>query len=145
MTIICRVCAVFRHPDTRAVLFEVGPKERCQIIKAPDCITLDPYFGVLVSDGVLEAVQSVSQKRVLENDPMAGHDASGRKLDATKQAGNDAASGADPDGAKSSGRKPGRRPKHVESSAPVTAGADAEVAAAAESGEAAELSGTDAQ
>ena len=77
MLILSRVCAEF-HDAKGTPLFSVTPSIREIFVEAPDAIREDPLFRMLVSDGSLEAAVPEERKRILENDPSADHDASGK-------------------------------------------------------------------
>lgn len=81
MMILSRVCAEFHDPEGN-VLFAVTPSTRNTFVTAPETIRQDPLFRMLVSDGSLEAAVTEERKRILEQDPAAGHDASGKTIPA---------------------------------------------------------------
>ena len=81
MLIISRVCAEFKNKAGETV-YRVKPGDLGLIREAPEAIREDVLFGLLVADGSLEAVESVSRKKVLENDPMLGTDAEGKNAGA---------------------------------------------------------------
>ena len=70
MLILSRVCAQF-HDRQGAPIFRITPANRLTFVEAPDAIRQDPLFRMLVAERSLEAAQSVSQKKALENDPEA--------------------------------------------------------------------------
>ena len=78
MLILSRVCAEF-HDSGGRLLLSVRPENLLSFIEAPEEIQADPLFALLQRDGSLEAVRSVSQRRQLENDPLADTAADGRK------------------------------------------------------------------
>ena len=84
MLILSRVCAEF-HDLKGASLFSVTPSTRGIFVEAPDSIRQDPLFRMLISDGSLEAAVPEERKRMLENDPAANHDASGKAIRQKKQ------------------------------------------------------------
>ena len=80
MILLCRVCAEFYAPDG-TLLHKVGMKERLVPHEAPDNITIDPLFTMLVSDGTISYVSSKEDQKKLEQmDPTAGIDASGKRI-----------------------------------------------------------------
>ena len=90
MILLCRVCAEFYAPDG-TLLHKVGMKERLVPHEAPDNITIDPLFAMLVSDGTISYVSSKEEQKKLEQmDPTAGIDASGKRIQ-QEPAGTDAA------------------------------------------------------
>ena len=78
MLILSRVCAEFREKSGRPLL-TITPERLLSFIEAPDAIREDPLFFLLISDGSLEAVQSVPHQKALEADPVAGTTAEGKK------------------------------------------------------------------
>ena len=78
MLILSRVCAVF-HDKSGQPIFNIHPENLLSFLTAPDTIREDPLFAMMMADGSLEAVQSVSRQRELENDPAAGVTAEGKK------------------------------------------------------------------
>lgn len=78
MLILSRVCAEF-HDSGGRLLLAVRPENLLSFIEAPEEIQADPLFALLQRDGSLEAVRSVSQRRQLENDPLADTAADGKK------------------------------------------------------------------
>ncbi len=80
MLILSRVCAEFHNPRGE-VIFRVTPATRLTFLEAPEEIRSDLLYQMLVADGSLEAVESVDRKKRLEQDPVAGTDASGRRAD----------------------------------------------------------------
>ena len=85
MLIISRVCAEFKN-GAGEIVYRVKPGDLGLIREAPEAIREDVLFGLLVADGSLEAVESVSRKKVLENDPMLGTDAEGKNAGAAASA-----------------------------------------------------------
>lgn len=81
MLIISRVCAEFKN-HAGEVVYRVSSGDLGLIREAPEAIREDVLFSLLVSDGSLEAVESVNRRKVLENDPMLGTDADGRNAGA---------------------------------------------------------------
>ena len=79
MLILSRVCAEF-HDAHGNPLFSVSPLTRNIFVEAPDAIREDPLFRMLLNDGSLEAAVPEERKKILEQDPAAGHDAAGRAL-----------------------------------------------------------------
>ena len=79
LTIVCHVAAVFHDRSGRTVL-AVSPSDTDRIIQAPEEIQEDPLFGMLTADGTLQAVASLEDKRRLENNPLTGIDAEGKRM-----------------------------------------------------------------
>ena len=82
MLILSRVCAEF-HDSGGRLLLAVRPENLLSFIEAPEEIQADPLFALLQRDGSLEAVRSVSQRRQLENNPLADTAADGKKVTAS--------------------------------------------------------------
>ena len=91
--ILSRVCAEFRDCAGQTV-FTITPDKLLSFLEAPEAIREDPLFDMMLRDGSLEAVQSVSQQRNLEADPKADTTAEGKKP--AKSRGKAAAAEADP-------------------------------------------------
>ena len=83
MLILSRVCARF-HNARGETLFTVTPARRNIFTEAPEAIREDPLFDLLVADGSMEVAVTATRKRELENDPVKGTDASGKKAEAEK-------------------------------------------------------------
>ena len=81
MLILSRVCAEF-HNAKGEKLFTVTPAARNIFVEAPDAIREDSLFRLLINDGSLEAAVPEARKRILENDPAADHDATGKRTPA---------------------------------------------------------------
>ena len=80
MILLCRVATEFYAPDG-TLIHKVGMKERLVPHEAPDNITIDPIFAMLVSDGTISYVSSKEELKKLEQmDPTAGIDASGKRI-----------------------------------------------------------------
>ncbi len=79
MMILSRVCAQF-HNARGETLLTVTPAMRNIFTDAPETIREDPLFDLLVADGSMEVAVTAGRKKLLENDPMKGADASGRKI-----------------------------------------------------------------
>ena len=77
MLIMSRVCAEF-HDRKGNTVFTIDEKNMQRFIDAPVAIQEDPLFQLLVDDGTLVANVTPAQRRTLEQDPMAGVDASGK-------------------------------------------------------------------
>ena len=80
MLILSRVCAEFRD-RAGVTTFTIRQLDLLTFLEAPEAIREDPLFDMLLQDGSIEAVRSVEQKKRLEQDPRAGADAEGRKVD----------------------------------------------------------------
>ena len=70
MLILSRVCAEFRDRAGQTV-FTIPPAKLLSFLEAPEAIREDPLFDMMLRDGSLEAVHSVSQLRDLESSPAA--------------------------------------------------------------------------
>ena len=79
MLILSRVCAEF-HDIHGNTIFTVNPMTRNSFIEAPETIRQDPLFRMLLNDGSLEAAVPEERKKILEQDPTAGHDAEGKAI-----------------------------------------------------------------
>ena len=79
MLILCRVAVEFKDPHGN-ILFTVEDKDRNTFLDAPDTITQDPYFHLMLSDGTIEAGVERAKMRKIEQDPTAGHDAAGKLI-----------------------------------------------------------------
>ena len=79
MLILSRVCAQV-HNRNGEKIFAVTPLTRNTFVEAPEAIREDPLFGMMVNDGSMEAGITDAKKRTLENDPAAGHDATGKAI-----------------------------------------------------------------
>ena len=78
MLVLSRVCADFRNHAGQSI-FSITPPDLLSFLDAPESIQEDPLFAMLIADGSLEAVHSVSQQRSLESDPAGDTNAEGRK------------------------------------------------------------------
>lgn len=78
MLILSRVCAEFRD-RSGAVIYRVTPETRLTFREAPEAIRQDPLFELLIREGSLEASMTPVQQKQLENSPLEGVDAAGRK------------------------------------------------------------------
>ena len=78
MLMMSRVCAEF-HDSKGVPIFTVTPTRRNTFVMAPEEIREDPLFQMLVNDGALTADVTPAERRNLENDPMAGVTAEGKK------------------------------------------------------------------
>ena len=81
MKMLCRVCADFQ--DKRGnVIYRIRPEDRL-VYKddVPEAIRDDLLFRMLVADGSIEVIETVEQRKKLENDPAAGTDAAGKKTE----------------------------------------------------------------
>ena len=79
MLILSRVCAEFRD-HTGAVVYRVTPESRLTFREAPDSIREDLLFRMLINDGSMEAAVPEERRKLLEQNPAAGHDASGKTI-----------------------------------------------------------------
>ena len=75
-----RVCADF-YDTNRNLLFRITREDLGNYVEAPDEIVQDPLYRMLLDEGSIKlAPENTREKRALENDPMAGADASGREV-----------------------------------------------------------------
>ena len=79
MLILSRVCVDF-HDAHGQIVHSVTPANRNTFHNAPEAIQEDPIFDLLCRDGSLEAGITQARQRQMENDPTAGHDASGKLI-----------------------------------------------------------------
>ena len=79
MLILSRVCAEF-HNAKGEKIFAVTPATRNTFVEAPDSIREDLLFRMLINDGSMEAAVPEERRKLLEQDPAAGHDASGKTI-----------------------------------------------------------------
>ena len=79
MLILSRVCAEF-HNAKGEVVFAVTPATRNLFVEAPDSIREDILFRLLINDGSLEAAVPEARRKMLEQEPTAGTDASGKAV-----------------------------------------------------------------
>ncbi len=83
MLILSRVCAEF-HNAKGEVVFAVTPATRNLFVEAPDSIREDILFRLLINDGSLEAAVPEARRKMLEQEPTAGTDASGKAVKPAK-------------------------------------------------------------
>jgi len=83
MLILSRVCADF-YDRRRNLLFRITPHDLGLFVDAPESVKQDPLFQMLVDDGSIKFPEDARSTRTLENDPMAGADASGKALKESK-------------------------------------------------------------
>ena len=83
MKIFSRVCAEF-HDAKGNVLFAITPATRLSFVDAPESIKQDLLFDLLVREGSLEVTKE-GKNVALENEPMAGHDATGKSIEAAEK------------------------------------------------------------
>jgi len=83
MLILTRVCAEFHNRSGQTVL-TVRPGQLLSFLEAPEEIQEDPLFSMMLNDGSLEAVRSVSDQRKLESDPLAGITPEGKKANRSR-------------------------------------------------------------
>ena len=79
MLVLSRVCAEF-HNAKGEVVFAVTPAIRNLFVEAPDSIREDILFRLLINDGSLEAAVPEARRKMLEQEPTAGTDASGKMV-----------------------------------------------------------------
>ena len=78
MFVLCKVCAKFRDKRGNEI-FTFDRGNLFDFIEVPDAIQEDPLFEMLHADGSLTCNPTAAEKKALENDPMAGMDASGKR------------------------------------------------------------------
>ncbi len=81
MLILSRVCADF-YDQNRNLLHKITQTDLGLFHDAPESIRQDPLFQMLVDDGSIKFPEDALTNRALENDPMAGSDASGKEIKA---------------------------------------------------------------
>ena len=81
MLILSRVCADF-YDQNRNLLHKITQADLGLFHDAPESIKQDPLFQMLVNDGSIKFPEDALTNRALENDPMAGSDASGKEIKA---------------------------------------------------------------
>ena len=75
-----RVCADF-YDKNRNLLFRITREDLGKYVTAPDTIAQDPLYRMLLDEGSIKlAPENTKDKRALENDPMAGADATGKDV-----------------------------------------------------------------
>ncbi len=118
MQVFSRVCAEF-HDAKGEVLFRITPDLRNRFIEAPESIKQDLLYRMLINEGSMEVAVTREGKAALENDPMAGHEASGKTIQAAPE--------DEPEAPAEKADKPaktGRSPKADKSAAAEAAPAD---------------------
>lgn len=85
MLILSRVCAEFTDRNGKTI-FTISPQNLLSFLEAPETIQEDPLFHLMLADGSLEAVQSVTQQKNLEANPVADTTAEGKKTTSTPPA-----------------------------------------------------------
>ena len=83
MLIIPYVCADFRDKKGNPI-FRITADMLRTIQTVPDAIKQDLLFDMLVADGSIKTPETVAQRKLLEQDPAAGTDATGKKTVKTK-------------------------------------------------------------
>lgn len=84
MTILSHVSVDFFNRQ-RELIFSVPSHLIDCVLTAPDEIQQDPIFGQLLADHSLEAVQTIEQRKALENDPTRGVTAEGKKANSDRK------------------------------------------------------------
>ena len=79
MLILSRVCADF-HDAHGNIVYSVTTATRNTFQHAPETIQEDPLFDLLIKEGSLEAGITQARQKQMENDPTAGHDATGKLI-----------------------------------------------------------------
>ena len=83
MLILSRVCADF-YDRNRNLIHRITPADRNLYYDAPDAIQQDPLFQLLLDDGSILLAESPVKQKAIENDPMAGADATGKSVKVSK-------------------------------------------------------------
>ena len=78
MTICCHVATIFKDQNWNPI-YKLENPERNKNVEVPDAITQDPIFHQLIDEGSLEVIITVGQRNRLENEPLAGIDATGKR------------------------------------------------------------------
>ena len=84
MLILSRVCAEFTDRNG-AVIHRITPAMTGLFHDAPEAIRGSLLFQMLVEDGSIKMPEDARKDRNLEQDPMAGADASGREIKPEKE------------------------------------------------------------
>ena len=80
MFLLAHVCAEFRDRNGNTI-FRVTREQLNSFLYAPDAIQEDPLFALLVADGsVVFPPKDEKERARLENEPMRGIDAAGKKI-----------------------------------------------------------------
>ena len=86
MFLLAHVCAEFRDRKGN-VIHRITRNDLNLFHEAPDAIQEDPLFALLVKDeSIIFPPKDEKEKRKLENNPMAGIDATGKKIKAEADA-----------------------------------------------------------
>ena len=83
MLILSRVCADF-YDRNRNLIHRITPADRNLYYDAPEAIQQDPLFQLLLDDGSILLAESPAKQKAIENDPMAGADATGKSVKVSK-------------------------------------------------------------
>ena len=78
MLIIPYVCAEFRDPAGNRI-FRITPDMLRSMTEVPDSIRQDRLFDLLVADGSIKTPETAAQRKLLEQEPMLGMEASGKE------------------------------------------------------------------
>ena len=79
MTICCHVATMF-HDRYWNTIYKLTNEKRNINTEVPDAIVQDPIFHQLLAEGSLEVIITVGQSNRLEKDPLAGIDATGKRI-----------------------------------------------------------------
>ena len=79
MLILSRVCADF-YDKNRKRLGRITRKDLGVFFDIPEDVKQDPLFQMLVDDKSILFPEDTATKKALENDPMAGADATGKAI-----------------------------------------------------------------
>ena len=82
MLIVPYVCAEF-HDRSGNVLFTITPDMLRGMQEVPESIKQDLLFDMLVKDGSIKTPETAAQKKLLEQDPMIGMNAEGKRVKET--------------------------------------------------------------
>ena len=84
MKMLSRVCADFTDSKGN-VIYRITPADRLVYKEdVPEAIREDLLFKLLLADGSIEVVETVEQRKKIEQDPTAGTLADGRKASKVK-------------------------------------------------------------
>ena len=82
MLLLAHVCAEFRDRNGNTIFRVTGNDLNHTFLQAPDAIQEDPLFAMLVQDGsIVFPPKDEQEKKRLENEPLLGVDATGKKMD----------------------------------------------------------------
>ena len=85
MTLIAHVCAEFCDSHRNPIYTITQPMLNDFLYNVPEAIREDPLFAMLIAEGSLKAVESATDRKAAEKDPLAGITAEGRKKKPAKE------------------------------------------------------------